>query len=102
MKGRKVAGSEGSITSELLPTDVSSDIVRRYATVMARYHPKPLAVPAIFYSADYDGRGWCRLIPDLEIVRLPPGHIQSVTDHVGDLANHLRGKLVELSDAAAG
>jgi hypothetical protein len=68
---------------------------------MARYHPKSLDVPAIFYSADYDGRGWRRLLPDLEIIRLPGGHLQSVTDNVGDLANHLRGKLRKLGDVAS-
>jgi hypothetical protein len=102
-KGSVLAGGRGvtPVASELLPTNGSSDIVRQYTTVMARYHPNPLDVSAIFYSADYDGRGWRRLLPDLEIVRLPGGHLQSVTDHVGDLANHLRGKLGELSDVAS-
>jgi len=106
LQGRKSAGSESSlpgatpVSSDLL--DGTGDIVGEYAAVMARYHPKPLAVPAIFYSADYDGRGWRRLFPDLEIVQLPGGHMQSVTDHVGDLANHLRGKLGELSHVASG
>ena len=104
---RKVAGSiepaaPGShAVPELLQTEGSSDIVRRYASIMARYRPKPLDVPAIFYSADYDGRGWRRLLPDVEIIRLPGGHLQSVTDNVGDLANHLRGKLRRLGDVAS-
>jgi acyl-CoA synthetase (AMP-forming)/AMP-acid ligase II/thioesterase domain-containing protein len=97
------AGAPGAapVVPELLPTDGSNDIVRQYASVMARYHPKSLDVPAIFYSADYDGRGWRRLLPDLEIIRLPGGHLQSVTDNVGDLANHLRGKLRKLGDVAS-
>ena len=105
---RKVAGSiqpaapgATPVVPELLQTDGSSDIVRRYASVMARYHPEPLDVPTIFYSADYDGRGWRRLLPDLEIIRLPAGHLQSVTDNVGDLANNLRGKLRKLGDVAS-
>jgi oxalate---CoA ligase len=113
MQGRKVAGRESSglwgrpraapVSSELLlPKDGSSDIIRQYATVMARYHPKPLTVPAIFYAADYDGRGWRRLLPDLEIVQLPGGHLQSLTDHVDELADHLRGKFAELSRVASG
>ena len=83
-----------------IPAEGPIDIVTRYAAVMARYRPRPLAVPAIFYSAAYDGRGWRGLFPALQIVRIPGGHMESVTDQVADLANHLRAKFRELDRAA--
>jgi thioesterase domain-containing protein len=83
-----------TIPSELpVAAHAASDIVRRYAAVMSRYQPKPLLVSAVFYAAAYDGRGWCRLLPDLEVVRVPAGHLECVTDHLGDWAHHLRKKL---------
>jgi hypothetical protein len=98
----RMAGRTVSIPSELpILADRSSDIVTRYAAVMARYRPRPLAVSAIFYSAAYDGRGWRGLFPALQIVRIPGGHMECVTDQVADLANHLRGKLRDVGHAAS-
>jgi thioesterase domain-containing protein len=97
----RMGGRTVSVPSELpFAADGSSDIVTRYAAVMARYRPRPLAVAVIFYSAAYDGRGWRGPFPDLQIVRIPGGHTECVTDHVADLANHLRGKLGEVGRAA--
>ena len=90
-----------SIPSEFpFPDDGSIDIVTRYAAVMARYRPRPLAISVIFYSAAYDDRGWRGLFPALQVVRIPGGHMECVTDQVADLANHLRGKLGEVGRAA--
>jgi acyl-CoA synthetase (AMP-forming)/AMP-acid ligase II/thioesterase domain-containing protein len=76
-----------------LPASSPSDIIGKYQAVMSRYRAEPLAVPATIYSAGYDGRGWSGPLADLEIVRIPGGHLECVTDHVGDLGNHLRAKL---------
>ena len=66
---------------------------------MARYHPNALAIPTAYYAAAYDGRGWRRLIPDLELTRIPGGHLECLTVNVGILAEHLQKKLHEIDCA---
>jgi oxalate---CoA ligase len=89
--------------------------LEQYQYVLATYFPKPLPVPVVYFSAESDGRPLRRITLELEIIELPdaaarrvnpdfakirlPGHHYDwVTNHVDDLADHLRA-LLQRADA---
>ena len=37
---------------------------------MSNYFPRPLAVPVVYFSAEYSGTHWLRISSDLEIIKL--------------------------------
>ena len=61
----------------------------KYSIAMARYLPKPLAVPVTYFSADHTGRGWRRITSDLEVIKLSGDHLAVIIDPT-DLATHLQ------------
>jgi oxalate---CoA ligase len=64
----------------------------KYSVAMSRYHPTPLAVRVIYFSAEFDGEAWRRISPDLETIKLPGGHLGVPTDP-SDMVAHLRPRL---------
>jgi thioesterase domain-containing protein/acyl carrier protein len=62
----------------------------KWAALLPNYSPKPLAVQAIYFSADYDGKDWQRLSPDLEIIKTPGAHTDLDLVYI---AEHLRPRL---------
>jgi acyl-CoA synthetase (AMP-forming)/AMP-acid ligase II/thioesterase domain-containing protein len=76
------------------PANGGRAVYLQHQSAMARYRPAPLNVRAVYYSGDYGGSGWSRLLPGLEIVPLPGGHYGSLTEHAGKLAEHLKLRLL--------
>jgi acyl-CoA synthetase (AMP-forming)/AMP-acid ligase II/thioesterase domain-containing protein len=64
----------------------------QYARAMSTYFPKPLALPVLYFSADYDAKAWRRISSDLDVVNLPGDHSEVITDPSA-LANHLKAHL---------
>jgi acyl-CoA synthetase (AMP-forming)/AMP-acid ligase II/thioesterase domain-containing protein len=80
------------------PANGGRAVYLQHQFAMARYRPAPINVRAVYYSGDYGGSGWSRLLPGLEIVPLPGGHYGSLTEHVGKLAEHLKLRLLHETD----
>jgi pimeloyl-ACP methyl ester carboxylesterase len=50
----------------------------RYAVAFSRYAPKSLAVPIVHLSAEYSGRVWRRISPDVQVIESPGNHYQMI------------------------
>ncbi|HEU6440717.1 MAG TPA: AMP-binding protein [Microvirga sp.] len=61
-----------------------------YTPIMARYRPPPLAEPVVFYAAEFAGRRWRRLSPDLTVVELPGSHNSCISEGAEILAEDLQ------------
>ena len=64
-----------------------------YSRLFARYEPRPLDVPVLYFAASHSGRGWARITPKLDIVEIPTSHDGCRTDvgtWAGPLRNHLK------------
>jgi hypothetical protein len=77
-----------SLTSMSILTSISM-----FEAAVARYRPEPLDVPCIYYSGDFRGGGWRRLLRDLEVITIPGGHYGGLTTHVAELSRHLKSKM---------
>jgi 4-hydroxybenzoyl-CoA reductase gamma subunit len=66
----------------------------KYAIAGARYIPKPLSVPVLFFSGAYSGQAWRRISPNLEVVKLSGNHSGIITDPA-EFADHLQARLRE-------
>ncbi|HEU5019207.1 MAG TPA: AMP-binding protein [Pseudolabrys sp.] len=77
------------------PAPSGPAVYLQHQSAMARYRPAPINIRAVYYSGDYGGSGWGRLLPGLEVVPLPGGHYGSLTEHVGKLAEHLKLRLLQ-------
>ena len=66
---------------------------QKYEVAMSTYLPKPLAVPVVYFSSQFDGRPWRWISPDFKIIRVPGRHYDWVTVHAAALAHYLRDPL---------
>jgi acyl-coenzyme A synthetase/AMP-(fatty) acid ligase/thioesterase domain-containing protein len=71
---------------------------QRYSQIMARYLPKPLDVPVVYFSADYTSRAWSHLGMSFESHEVPGGHHRCVKDHPTTIAQPLYLLLEELDN----
>ena len=67
---------------------------------MSTFLPKPLAVPVVCFSSEFDGRPWRRISPDLRIIRVPGSHYDWVTVHAKALAHYLKDPRVSIATRA--
>ncbi|WP_414476484.1 AMP-binding protein [Microvirga sp. M2] len=72
-----------------------------YTPIMARYRPQPFPAPVVFYAAEFDGRRWQRLSPDLAVIQLPGEHNSCVSVGAEVLAKDLRRRFGALSPMRA-
>ncbi|MEZ0169146.1 AMP-binding protein [Microvirga sp. TS319] len=84
-KGRGASGAPLSTLNEI------------YTPLMARYRPRPLAVPVVYYAAEFDGRRWRRLSPDLTVVELPGKHNLCISVGAEILAGDIRQRFGALA-----
>jgi len=68
-------------------------IFAAYTAAMAHYLPATLAVPVIFYAANFDGEAWRYLSPDLEVVELDGEHELCMASSAEILSEHLRQRM---------
>ena len=61
---------------------------QQYALALCDYFPKPLDVPVVYYSADYEARAWKKICKNVIEVTLPSDHFSIITDPAL-LAKHL-------------
>ena len=59
---------------------------------MSGYSPKPVAVPVIYFAAEYGSAAWRRISTGFETVKIGDDHVEVVRDHanLSEIANHLR------------
>jgi hypothetical protein len=62
---------------------------------MSAYSPKPLAVPVIYYAAEYGPTPWRRISSDIVAIKLSGNHGEAVSDpaNLAAIANDLRIRL---------
>jgi acyl-CoA synthetase (AMP-forming)/AMP-acid ligase II/thioesterase domain-containing protein len=60
-----------------------------YTERIRKYVPAPLAVPVVFFSAEYRGHPLRHLTPNLAVINIPGGHIGCVTTELETLAGHM-------------
>jgi acyl-CoA synthetase (AMP-forming)/AMP-acid ligase II/thioesterase domain-containing protein/acyl carrier protein len=65
----------------------------RYSMAMARYLPRPVSVPILFFSASFDGRAWSWIGSSLDNVQVHGGHHRCVKDHTASIADPMRARL---------
>jgi hypothetical protein len=72
-KGPNGAGTRGTTSSA---TAADWDMLQfvAYSRLFARYEPRPLDVPVLYFAASHSGRGWARITPKLDIVEIPTSH----------------------------
>jgi acyl-CoA synthetase (AMP-forming)/AMP-acid ligase II len=85
-----VANSERSYLDEDAAVRARFQRRMKYARVMSRYIPKPLAVRVIYFSVDFGGSAWRRVSPDLEIIKSAGIHYDLDFE---DIATHIRARL---------
>jgi acyl-CoA synthetase (AMP-forming)/AMP-acid ligase II/thioesterase domain-containing protein/acyl carrier protein len=58
---------------------------------MSVYSPKPIAVPVIYFAAEYGARAWRRLCSDLSVIEMDADHFNVVRDpaNLGKIAEYL-------------
>jgi thioesterase domain-containing protein len=71
--GRNGAGTRGT-TSSAAAEDWDMLQFVAYSRLFARYEPRPLDVPVLYFAASHSGRGWARITPKLDIVEIPTSH----------------------------
>ena len=59
---------------------------------MSAYSPKPVAVPVIYFAAEYGSVAWRRISSGVDIVQIGGDHAEVVRDHakLTEIANRLR------------
>ena len=62
---------------------------------MSGYSPKPLAVPVVYFAAEYGSGAWRRISGGFEIVKIGGDHTEVVRDlaKLGEIASHLQVRL---------
>jgi acyl carrier protein len=72
---RNGAGTRGT-TRSASPAAEDWDMLQfvAYSRLFARYEPRPLDVPVVYFAASHSGRGWARITPKLDIVEIPTSH----------------------------
>jgi phthiocerol/phenolphthiocerol synthesis type-I polyketide synthase D len=73
---------------------------KTYTPIMARYRPKPLAGPVVFYAAEFTGHRWRGLSPNLAVIELPGDHNSCIAVGAKALARDLRQRFNARSDCA--
>jgi oxalate---CoA ligase len=73
------------------------ELARIYNHLFRLYFPKPIAVPVVYFSAEYSGGRYNNLGSSVELVALPGGHWGCITTHAEALAGHLRRRLEALN-----
>ena len=63
--GRNGAGTGGT-TSSAPAEDWDMLQFVAYSRLFARYEPRPLDVPVVYFAASHSGRGWARITPNLD------------------------------------
>jgi oxalate---CoA ligase len=61
-----------------------------YTRRLRMYVPAPLAVPVVYFSAEYSGHPLRHLTDDLSVIKIPGGHIGCITTELEILARHMR------------
>jgi thioesterase domain-containing protein len=62
---------------------------KMYTERLRRYVPAPLAVPVVYFSAEYSGHPMRHLTRDLAVIKIPGGHIGCITTELETLAGHM-------------
>jgi thioesterase domain-containing protein len=62
---------------------------------MSVYSPKPVAVPVIYYAADYGSAAWRRMASDIATVKLSGNHTEAVRnpENLATIARDLSARL---------
>ena len=77
-----------------------------YARAIRQYRPTPCDLPVLFVQADGDGSpvpayGWQRLVPNLQLERVPGQHMDLLEPpQVDVLASHVRNRMALAQSAA--
>ena len=83
------APTEPRSRGAFLPHD---EFIRIYSHAMSCYRPAPLAVPVVYFRAEYNGEAWRRISSELEVVALTGRH-HAVTIDPAEVADGLGAKL---------
>jgi oxalate---CoA ligase len=86
--GRRVVSGSPSISDSK-----DAYLERMYTERLRRYVPAPLAVPVVYFSAEYSGYPLRHLTPDLTVIKIPGGHIGCITTELETLAGHMQSLL---------
>jgi len=72
-----------------------TDERRSSVFAMSTYAPKPVAVPVIYFAAEYDSAAWRRLGANLETIKIKGDHAAAVRDpaNLATIADHMRARL---------
>jgi oxalate---CoA ligase len=59
------------------------------------YSPKPVAVPVIYFAAEYGSVAWRRISSDIETIKIEGNHAEGIRDpaNLAKIAYHLRTRL---------
>ena len=62
---------------------------------MLSYSPKPVAVPVIYFAADYGSSAWRRMCPNIKTIKIDGDHAEVVLDpaNLAKIAYHLQNRL---------
>ncbi len=74
----------------------------QYSLVMARYLPRRIDAPVVYFSADYTSRAWRDMGASFESYDVLGGHHRCVKDYTASIATPLRALLEEPAAAMPG
>jgi oxalate---CoA ligase len=101
-------GAKGGLGSEAASNDdtpvmpnvtATPQSLQAYRDALARYSAAPLAVPLMIFTSEYDGRPWCSLSRDSELIEVAGGHFDWITTRIDAFAERVKSRLcVEAAD----
>jgi acyl-CoA synthetase (AMP-forming)/AMP-acid ligase II/thioesterase domain-containing protein len=102
---RRIFGRGGNVNDEARERDTSdgwndgsSEIAKSateaaYLRAMRRFFPDPIAVPIVFYSAEYSSKPLRHISRQTKSIEVPGGHLGCISTHLEVLASHLSSEM---------